>query len=243
MRIIVITGMDRSGTTFLANLLSRAPDVEAQHEFFGDAAYIPLSYYQPNHPYLELQLRQQRQELVARFPQLHTFVDVNSNLRFSLETVRRALDVSLCFQLVRNGRDVVRSIYLENIYSARAKGIQLIPNEPSTFDLFSTYSRFEKLCWRWSDTVSRLLDEGLNVLQLERIVSDYQYLRERLLEPSNIHLEPDVWHALKNRRLNRRRVGLKDRLRGRPVKLTWTPKHEASFMSICGETMRALGYV
>ena len=90
--------------------------------------------------------------------------------------------------------------------------------------------------------MSRLLGEKVNVLQLERIVSDDQYLRERLLEPSGIRLEPDVWYALKDKRLNRRRVRLRNLLRRRrPVSLKWTSKHEASFMSICGEIMRALG--
>ena len=242
MRFIVITGMGRSGTTFLANLLNHAPDVEARHEFFGDRNFVTVSYYEPSHPYLELRLRQQREQVLALFPRLHTFVDVNPCLRFSLDAVRRTLDEALCFQLVRNGRDVVRSLYPSRMYTTQAKRIWLIPNDPSTLETWDDYSRFEKLCWFWNETVSRLLDEGANVLQLERIVSDDQYLRDRLLEPSGIHLEPDVWHSLKDRRLNRRRVRLRNLLQRRPVRLKWTSKHEASFMSICGESMRALGY-
>ncbi len=239
MRFIVITGMGRSGTTFLANLLNHAPDVEARHEFFGDRNFVAMSYYRPSHPYLELRLRQQREQVLARFPKLHTFVDVNPKLRFALDAVRGTLDEALCFHLVRNGRDVVRSLYTSGIYT-RKDGF--LPIDPSALDLWVGYSRFEKFCWNWNESVSILLDEGVNVLQLERIVSDNRYLRERLLEPGGIRLEPDVWHALKDRRLNRRRVRLRNLLKRRPVSLKWTPKHEAIFMSICGETMRALGY-
>ncbi len=243
MRFIVITGMPRSGTVFLANLLNYAPDVEARHEIFGTRYFLALSYYQPSHPFVELCLRQQKKQVLGRFPELHTFVDVNAHLRFALDTVRRTLDDPLCFHLVRNGREVVRSLYrIGRWYTRREKRMRLLPNDPSTLELWGGYSRFEKLCWNWNEAVSRLLDEGVNVLHLERIVSDYQYLRERLLEPGGIHLEPNVWHALKDRRLNRQCLRLKNLLRGYPVRLKWTPKHEANFMSICGETMRALGY-
>ena len=234
--------MGFSGTTFLANLLNHAPDVEARHEFFGDSVFMTLSYYQPSHPYLELRLRQQREQVLARFPRLHTFVDVNQCLRFSLDTVRRTLDDPLCFHLVRNGRDVVRSLYLSKMYTKGARRVWLVPTDSATLELWRGYSQFERLCWNWNEAVNRLLEEEVNVLHLERTVSDYQYLRERLLEPSGIHLEPDVWHALKDKSLHRTRFRLKKLWRGYPIRLKWTPKHEASFMSICGETMRALGY-
>ena len=84
MRIVIITGCDRSGTTFLANLLKHAPDIEARHEFFGASAALnpsqpgrtfnALSYYDPDHPYLERILRHEKDEVLARFPDRHAFV-------------------------------------------------------------------------------------------------------------------------------------------------------------------------
>ena len=90
--------------------------------------------------------------------------------------------------------------------------------------------------------MSRLLEDGVPSLHLERIVSDYQYIHERLLEPSGISLERDAWQALKDKRLHPSRFRLKNLLRGRPVKLVWTQEHEEKFMLICGDTMRKLGY-
>lgn len=227
---------------FLANLLKHTPDVEAHHEYFCNRTFMTLSYYQPNHPYLEHILRRQRQHVAARFPENHTFIDVNPWLRFAPHTVRRTLDDALCFQLVRNGRDVVRSLYIGKTYTTREKTLSLLPNDPSTMALWDGYSRFEKLCWHWNETVSHLLKQRVPSLHLERIVSDYQYLHEHLLVPSGIRLERDVWRALKDNRLHPSRFRLKNLVRGRPVRLKWTPEHEASFRSICGETMRALGY-
>ena len=60
--------------------------------------------------------------------------------------------------------------------------------------------------------------------------------------PRPIHLDADVWRDLRKVRVHGTAFRLKRLLRGQPVKLTWTRKHEAQFMAICGETMRALGY-
>lgn len=252
MRFIIITGSGHSGTTFVADLLSHARDIEVRHQFFGGPTPMnaacsrnilrTLSYFQPNHPTLELTLREQREQVVAQFPELQTFVDVNPFLPYALDAARKAFGDVLCFHLVRNGRKVVRSHYNGRKYKARARVLPIIPNDPSTLERWSGYSRYEKICWFWNDTVSRLLQDGVQLLHLERIVSDYDYLHERLLEPCGIHLEQDVWYALKDKRLHPSRFRLKNLLRGRPVKLVWTQKHEARFMAICGETMRALGY-
>ncbi len=252
MRFIIITGCERSGTTFLANFINHAPDVEARHEFFGGNSFMnpsqphrtfrTLGYYLPNHPYLELTLRHEKEALAVAYPELTTFVDVNGYLRYSLDIVRKVLDEPLCFQLVRSGRDVVRSIYLSKRYSEWDRSsMTILPKDPSTLERWAGYSRFEKICWFWNDSVSRLLQEGVHLIHIERIVSDYQYLHETLLQPSGIGLERDVWHTLKHNRLHRTRFRLKNFLRGRPVKLNWTPEHEARFMAICGETRRAVG--
>ena len=251
MRFIIITGSGRSGTTFLANLLNHAQDVEARHQFFGgrtamNAAFSrdtlrTISYYQPNHPMLEMTLRQQAERAVAEFPKLQAFVDVNPFLSYALDTVRRTLDDVLCFQLVRNGREVVRSQYNSKKYIARGWGLPVVPSDPTTMERWGAYSRFEKVCWLWNETVSRLLEQGVRSINLESIISDYRYLRSHLLEPSGINLDADVWHDLKKVRLHGSAFRLKRLVRGRPVKLTWTPKHEAQFMAICGETMRTLG--
>ncbi len=84
----------------------------------------------------------------------------------------------------------------------------------------------------------------VRTLQLERIVSDYGYLGEHLLEPGGIDLDENVWRAMKDKKVHASRFSLRRFVLGRPQrpKLDWTPKHEESFMTICGETMRALGY-
>lgn len=253
MRFIVITGCDRSGTTFLANFINHATNVEARHEFFGGDNFLnvsqphrsfrTLAYYRPNHPYLEVTLRREKEGLEAAYPDLATFVDVNGYLRYSLDMVRRVLDEPTCFQLVRNGRDVVRSIYLTKRYSERDKSsMTILPNDPSALKSWAGYSRFERVCWFWNDSVSRLLEDGVQLLHLERIVSDHQYLHERLLKPCGITLEENVWQRLKDKKLHPSRFRVKNLLRRHPIRLDWEPDHESRFLAICGDTMRAIGY-
>ncbi len=84
----------------------------------------------------------------------------------------------------------------------------------------------------------------VRTLQLERIVSDYGYLREHLLEPSGIDLDENVWRAMKDKKVHASRFSLRRFVLGRRQrpKLYWTQEHEVSFLRICGETMTALGY-
>ncbi len=178
MRFIIITGSGHSGTTFLTNLLSHAPDIEVRHQYFGDRTgrYADfsrnvmkcLSYYQTNHPMLELMLRKQMEQTVAQFPELQTFVDVYPHLPYALTAVRRALDDVHCYHLVRTGREVVRSQYNGKNYRTRLRRSLIIPTNPSTLELWGGFSRFEKLCWLWNDLVSRLLEDGVQLLHLER---------------------------------------------------------------------------
>ena len=75
------------------------------------------------------------------------------------------------------------------------------------------------------------------MLHLERIVSDYNYLREHLLEPCGICLGVDVWNALKDKKTPHSRSRLKTFkkvLRGQPVELKCTPEHEERFMAGTG---------
>ena len=212
MKFIIITGMGRSGTTFIANLLGRARGIEARHEFFGGPTTLnahstrdtfrTVSYYRPNHPFLELVLRQQKQQIEAEYPNLHTFVDVNPFLPHALDAVRATFNDVLCFQLVRNGRNVVRSQFGGTKYSRTYHGTPILPLDPSTLELWGSYTRFERLCWWWNETVSRLLDRRVRSIHLERIVSDYGYLREQLLEPGGIDLDENVWRAMKDKKLH-----------------------------------------
>ena len=83
MRFIIIAGAGRSGSTFLPYLLSHARDIEARQYFFGgrtamNAAFSRstmkiLSYYQPNHPMLDMTLCQLKGSSRGTIPRTSNF--------------------------------------------------------------------------------------------------------------------------------------------------------------------------
>ncbi len=156
--------------------------------------------------------------------------------------MHRALDAPPCYHLVRNGRDVVASMYRRKVYTARERSLPLAPRNPTVFELWADYTRFERLCWQWHDAVERLLVQDLPLLRLEDIVRDFDYFETKFLQPNAIDVAVYAWRQLKRRRLNRGRRRAVDLLRGRGRSLDWTNELEASFDAICGGTMRRLGY-
>jgi hypothetical protein len=86
------------------------------------------------------------------------------------------------------------------------------------------------------------MTSGMPLLILEKAVTDYAHLHDRLLGPHGIPLDEEQWDRFRNRRFNRSRFKLKDLIRGRPVRMAWGPEEERRFDAICGEAMAALGY-
>jgi hypothetical protein len=242
LRFIIITGMGRSGSTFLAELLNHAANAEARHEYLAGKHFLSLSYYHPGHPYLVHELTRNRRDVEAEWAGTDLFIDVNPYLRYGLDTVRSALDTPRIYHLVRDGRKVVSSMYLRKTYTKRENKLPIMPLDTAGFVSWTEGSRFEKLCWYWRDTVDRMLEAELPILKLDNLTGDFGYLRERLLEPEGIALDESAWRQMKDKQVNRNRFHPKYLLRGRPQKLDWTADTEARFREICGEAMGALGY-
>ena len=242
MQFVIITGMGRSGSTFLAHLLDQSDAQEARHEHFAGRTFLHLSYYVPDHPFLHQALRRQRDALGAKLPAGAKLVDVNPWLRYGMGVVREVLGAPPCFQLVRDGRKVVSSMYRQKSYTPEEKSLPLLPDAPETLAAWPGWSRFERLCWLWQRSVRGLLEQQIPTIRLETLLEDYDYLRRHLLEPGGLALDRAVWEGLRHRPLNRGRPRLANLLRGRAVDLRWSDDHERRFQTICGETMAAVGY-
>jgi hypothetical protein len=242
MRFLIVTGMPRSGSTFLANLLAEAPGTTARHEHFVDRHFTALSFYRPDHPALAARLAAERGALEAGLPGVARFIDVNPWLRYGLDAAAAALGDPPVVHLARDGRKVVQSWWITKAYTRREKTVPFVPDDPATLALWEGWDRFERICWLWRETVRRLTDRGLPLLILEKAVADYGHLHERLLAPHGIPLDAERWDRFRSRRFNISRFKLKDLIRGRPVRMAWGAEEERRFSAICGETMATLGY-
>ena len=242
MKLVVITGASRSGTTFMAGLLGRATNVTSRHEFLTSGEFSYVSYYSPQHPSLRRDIETRLAEAGRLASKTGAFVDANCNLTFGLEALRLAKPDAKIFHLVRDGRAVVTSNWVRKMYTTYAKGISLVPSTDKELAAWERYDRFQQLAWQWNHIVSHLRAARLPIVKLEDALESYDYLKTQLLDPAGIALPKAEWEAGNKEKVNGTRFKLANLLRGRPMKLEWTAERQRQFDEICGANMRALGY-
>lgn len=240
MKTIIVTGMGRSGSSFLADLVNRSGNTTGRHEYLGDKFFQGLSYYRPDHPHLAEDLRERAAQMEKKGVQ--TLVDVNPFLRYGLQAVREAFPSAPVYHLVRDGRKVVASMYRRTSYAPREKKQPILPLNQEEYLRWQRSSRFEKLCWYWADTIRTLLSAQLPVLRLEDITADFELLQKNFLTPCSIELAKKQWDHQRNRKINTNQFHLKYLVRGIPQKLIWDNQKEEQFQALCGSAMKSLGY-
>ncbi len=242
--LVVVTGMGRSGSKFLSTLLNQARNTVSKHEFIGDMTFVSLSYYKPQHPLVAAQLRQGIQRARGDASSADRCVVVEPGLRYAIPVVREVSPDALCLHLVRNGRSVVQSMERRKFLTRHDPHLPCIPSDPAAFQRWQQSDRFECLCWYWSDSVRRLLDQGVKTIHLERLVSDYGYFDAELLQPTGIALSKSDWTHQRDRRVNRSglRLRLKSWIGRRPRNQVWSDVREQQFRDVCGDVMETLDY-
>ncbi len=249
MRYVFVTGMGRSGTTFLAHLLRDIPGVEAHHEYIGDKGFPVLSRYVQSDAYAVPYLERSKAALDSSLRAGTTFVDVNSYLRHSVPALKRVFDGCTVYHQVRDPRAVIPSIYLRRGDSL----VHALPATAEDIQWLLDADKFEQVCWTWADTTRRLLKQDTELLQFERLISDYDYLKRRLLTPMNLNLSKADWLAKKDVRVNKTRSRLfrylyaklknknfiKDQL---PPYSEWPDSRKRIFERVCGEVRHQVGY-
>lgn len=244
--LIFVLGAGRSGTQLVTDLLDAAGDVVTYHEpnFREDIATMDRFRHD-----LPLAVRYWREfravEVWKRWsaaPSATRYCEVNGTLRYQAAAIRQVFPRAHCFLLARDPRGFVRSMMgMHEFYAPLALpayALAPLPGDP-LFEHWSDLSRFEKICWMWRDTYEVLYEHipTERWLLLERLVSDYDYFRERLGKPAGIVLSEADWHA-KTTKKSRNSSAAYDF----PAWPDWTPEHRAQFVTICGPTMSKLGY-
>ncbi len=238
--LFFVLGMGRSGTSFLAHLLGKDPKACVVHE--------PVrrdfeAYQRAFHSQVEAERyvgRFRSKEIFLRASRkgAPTYGEINSILRRHVYALRQAFPHAVFLHLVRDGRDVVRSMM------ARATMTPEDPNtstiRPHSDDLWSCewpqMDRFSRLCWYWS-TENAFVREAIGVtIRFEELLSDYEYFAERLLEPCGVRVARDDWEVAVSRPRNKtssHRIADSN---------SWSPNLKQAFKRICGEEMLANGY-
>ncbi len=249
MKYIFVVGMGRSGTSTVARLLGLDATVKACHEFIGNREYWLLSWYLDHEQYALPFLEREKAKIEA-IPSTNVFIDVNGYLQNSVGPLGEVFENASIYHLVRDGRNVVRSLYTRRSDDR----VHLLPKSRPEIERWFEFDKFSQVCWNWNATTSRLLDEGIPLLKFEDLVTDFDYFEHAFLLKEGLKVTRTRWREEIGRRHNKTRSTayrwLYSKVRGKPFVSTklpeydyWPSAYKSTFDDICGETMRRLGYL
>ena len=238
--IFFVLAIGRSGSMFLSHLLCRSPDASVFHEpVLADFAAYPRAYFDEEaaESYIR-RFRKREIYLRLRGEEVRTYGEVNTNLRRHCKVLRREFTNSTLLHLVRDGRDVVRSMMSRRTFQPWDPVTSLIhPKEEDPWrSAWPRMSRFERCCWYWLVENRYLRTCADKTVQFENLLSDYGYLQRSILDPLSLHIPRDQWRSAVNRPENatkRYRI---------PHWSHWDADMRDAFDTICGEEMQRNGY-
>lgn len=238
--IFFILAIGRSGTKFFSQLLDKSKNAYIVHEpVKSDFRAYKEAFLSERKAYKYFKtFRKKEIYLRVKVKNMEIYGEVNSVIRRHCKAIRKSFPNANIFHLVRDGRDVVRSMMARRTMTSEDPNTKNIRPTIETpwYDEWANMNRFEKLCWYW-DVENRYLYENIDtIIHFEKLISDYKYFNEKLLEPLNLDIPKEIWEdeikAPKN-------VTKKHTI---PHWNDWDLERLESFNKICGETMKKLGY-
>lgn len=164
--------------------------------------------------------------------------EINPFLRRHCKALQELIPNAKYFHLVRDGRDVVRSIMSREILSNKDPLGHLTypPDNDEYKDKWQRMNRFEKICWLWQ-TDNRYMREQIRyTIQFEQLISDYDYFKEKLLDYIGIFIDKRTWEEYMNHRVN---ITPSYKI---PHWSQWSKQQMKSFDEICSDEMEKCGY-
>lgn len=240
INIFFVLAIGRSGTRFLAELLNQIPGAYVAHEPVDDdyLAHQKAFHNEKEAVYYVQRFRRKEIYLRVRDREVTTYGEVNSLLRRHCNALKRAFPNAHFVHLVRDGRDVARSMMSRKTMTHEDPHTTLIypTNADPWKDEWDEMSRFEKLCWYWQVENHYLRNNIERTVQLERLISSYDYFSKQLLCPLDLNVPKSVWQAAVDRPKNATEQY------EIPHWTSWERQRKTIFREICGEEMNRLGY-
>lgn len=248
MQYAFITGMGRSGTKLITRLLASDHSIVSEHEFIGNRQFWLLSWYLSQHDYTLPFLKREKTRIENKFNK-RLFVDVNGYLQNSVPALIEVFNPVKIFHLVRDPRKTIPSLYTRRIDT----DVHLLPKHKEEIEKWLDSNKLYQICWNWNQTTSSLLEQPVQLIRFEDIISDYRSFCNLLTEPLGIRITEEAWKKIKAEKVNRTRSPiyrwLYARWKGKPyVEETlppfeqWPPSDQQMLLDVCGETMQRCGY-
>lgn len=234
-----VLAMGRSGTKFLAHLLDEDPDARVVHDPVQDDLEAYLETWRDDdaaEAYVPFRLKETYLRERERDPAVYG--EVNSMLRRHAPALGQALPDTQIFHLVRDGRDVVRSIMARDTFTGDdpvGRTVRPARGDPAD-DRWEEMDRFERVCWYWAQANRFLRQHVGQLVRFEDLLDRYDTLRDSLLDPLGLAVDRSVWtEAVDQPRDSTRRHAI-------PPWKDWSPDRLKAFERICGDEMAACGY-
>ena len=233
--IFFITGMGRSGSKFLSDLLCLNSYIKTFHEFPKDKYMCTEAFYKRNMPMTISRLKltvdhiNQIQEINPNFK----YIEVSSYLRYQTQYLKNVFDCKV-IHLVRDCRKVVRSIMCRSAFTD--KDIDHTGKIKFTIENWESLDRFEKVCIYWNDAVSFLLNNSDLTVRFEDLISSYESFNSSFLKPLELEFNDEIWKICHNKKVN------ETQLFTFPEYQDWTDEQKIIFNQHCMLTMHRLGY-
>lgn len=235
-----ILGMGRSGTKFLANILNKAAGAQVVHEPVAEDFQAYVEAFHDEKKAMEYIRLFRKKEIFYRTWQddFTVYGEVNSVLRRHIRGLKQAFPNAVFLHLVRDGRDVVRSMISRQTMTASDPISSRITPEVGDeyYDQWPYFTRFQKLSWYWMIENRYLRNQIDETVQFERILSDYDYFYRAVLGNLGIEVDESSWynevHVPRN---NSKKYAV-------PHWRDWEENLYAEFRRICGEEMIRNGY-
>jgi hypothetical protein len=231
----------RSGTAFLATFL----DQVVQNAVIKQEANVNDYWFY----HLALQSQHEAEKYIDGFRLAEIYHrmrgrpeplygEINPYLRRHVMALRRKLPKARLFHLVRDGRDVVRSLMSRELLDRTDPLGRLTyppPGDPYERK-WQGMTRLEKMCWLWQSDNQYLRQSTGRTVQFEKLITDFDYFKTNLADFLGIEIPETIWRQYTSR------VGNPTQVFRMENWSRWSPVDRKVFGDICGEEMRACGY-
>ena len=239
--VFFILAIGRSGTMFLSQLLNKSPNALVVHEpVRSDFRAYKQAFYSEirAHKYIR-KFRKKEIFLRNRKNTIEIYGEVNSVLRRHCNAIKKSFPKAKILHLIRDGRDVVRSMLSRKTMTNEDQNTKNIMPENGDlwYNEWSSMNRFERLCWYW-DVENRYLSENIeNTIIFEELISNYEYFKTNLLIPLDLEISEEIWQREVKTPKN-----ITPKYNLHPHWTKWDQKNKENFFRLCGDTMNKLGY-
>lgn len=247
MKKLLLTGLGRSGTQWLVKLLREDPNVLVTHEWWKRryGALVPMHDWAvllgdcsfPRVGDLE-ESRLRAFDAMLAATDKEVYIEVNSKSRYFVPDLQRFHPDMKIVQLVRHGGDVVRSHYSRRTYKPNNVNGPLEPGPADPHRLrWSSYDRFQKLCWMWAFTTAWVNKRVGDFVRFEDLLSDYNVLYSTVLEPYGVDISEELWAHRVSIRVDAHHHSFRI-----PPHGEWVGAMRRFYENTCGDMLRRFGY-